>query len=305
MSQWSVVKSMVGIMSVLFSLSTLAAAIGPSVIPPLPTTQPAFNWVFSGIVTNEQAERYGFYFQIQGHENTYQVLSTLVDLEKNALIFVEENKAEIATVNEMNWQVGGAYLGFKPINNSWVFGVKTKSKQGFNFKIDTLSEVGQASKTQTLRPGLLFFVNQTGRLTGHLHLGSDQSDAFVTAKSAWFRQLNSQAQSAEEDSHPVTNMLCQFDDGSGFYATQLPERDALHGFIAGWRDAEGKPVSMSQFIRMKQLPTHEWQVSLALPALEMQFRDLLAVEGMPTNAISAGVVMGKRSGFCAAGKEIV
>jgi len=262
----------------------------------------AFNWVFSGIVTNESAERYGFYFQIQRHDHTYQVLSTLVDLEKHTLVFVEENEAVLPEDPDMNWQVGQAYLGFKPVNNSWVFGVKTESKQGFNFKIDTLSQLTQPTKTQTLRPGLLFFVNQTGRLTGHLHLGEDKVDEFVTAKHTWFRQLSSEA--LTNDPHPVTNVLCQFDDGSGFYATHLLESDASRGFVAGWRDASGKPVSMSQFVHMKSLPNHDWQISSTLPALQMQFSDLLAKPG-ESKAISAGIISGKRSGFCAAGKEVV
>lgn len=262
------------------------------------------NWVFSGMVSNEQADRYGYYFELQRKGEKFRILSALVNMEKKTLVFVEEHEAEVRDVSSQNWQVGGSYLGFNPETHRLSFGVKNAAEQGFSFKIDTLAEPISATHPQTLRTGLALNVMQTGRVNGNLYLGKDHGDEFVTAKQTWFRQLTSKGHGQTETKHDLTNVLCQFDDGSGFYATNMPAEDAMRGFVAGWRDPAGKPVKMSQFVKISQDLQHEWNLSASFPAFNVRFSDLL-VNQRPIGQIAAGIVVGKKSGFCTAGKERV
>jgi hypothetical protein len=262
--------------------------------------QDSFNWVFSGMINNEQAERYGYYFEIQKKGDQFRILSALINLERKSLVFVEESQAKLKDIALLNWQVGHSYFGFNTVTHNLAFGVKTPTGQGFSFKVDALNDPVSTTKPQSLSAELALNVIQMGRLNGHLYLGPEHADEFVTAKQTWFRQLFGKTNKPHEKNHDVTGVLCQFDDGSGFYAMHLPESDALRGFVAGWRDPAGKPVKMSQFVKITENLPHEWDLSVSLPALHVRFSDVLA-----KNGIAAGVVKGKKSGFCTAEKERV
>lgn len=259
----------------------------------------SFNWIFSGMVTNEQAVRYGYYFEIQKKDAHVRVLSALINLEQKTLVFVDEDEATVPESSGLKWQVGRSYFGFNPMTHRLMFGVKTAENQGLGFYVDTLDEPLSTTKPQILRAGLALNVIQMGRLTGHVYLGGDQ-DEFVSAKQTWFRQLSGKSMVQTDASHQATGVLCQFDDGSGFYAMNVPEADALRGFVAGWRDATGKALKMSQFVKITEDIPHEWDLSIPLPSMHVHFSDLLA-----KGQIAAGVVQGKYSGFCTAEKEQV
>lgn len=254
----------------------------------------AFNWVFSGMVRNELGGRYGYYFEIQRQGEKFRILSTLVDVNQKKVIFVDENTATLPNAASVNWQVGRAYLGMNAETHRWVLGVEAPHHKGFHFKLDALNF--RERPANPLSDKLALSVLQTERLNGHVSLGPSREDEFVSARHTWFRQLKAHHQGAP---HPMTQVFCQFNDGSGFYATHLLTPKALRGFMAGWRTASGEAVRMSQFVSIHQTAPQEWDLSATLPAFHVRFSNLLPP---PTalSPLSAGVVEGKLSGFCTA-----
>ena len=97
-------------------------------------------WVFSGLVTNENGEPYNYYFQMQRKDNQFQHVAMLMDSQTKKLLLFDESDATLSHFVTTNWHVGEAFMQFNPINNSWVFGVKTKANKGFNFKVDMLGQ---------------------------------------------------------------------------------------------------------------------------------------------------------------------
>lgn len=265
-------------------------------------TQQALNWVFSGMVKNDEDHHYGYYVEIQRQQQQVHMLSALIQIETKTLVFVEESDATLPLVAGLNWQVGRSYFGFNPATHRVALGVKTANEQGFSLKIDTVNESSSLMNPQSLRSGLALNVLQMGQVHGHIVLGA-QKDEFVTAKQAWFRQLDTK-QATVANKPALTDVLCQFDDGSGFYAIHLPVQDAQSGFAAGWRDAKGHAVPMSQFVKITQALPHEWDLSISLPATHIKFSDLLSKQ-RKIGEVAAGVVVGKRPGFCTAGREKV
>src|SRR5690349_218218 len=164
---------------VLLTGSCAAIANEPDVFEPAKKeTSPSSNalqadWVFSGMVTNESGEHYNYYFQIQRNDRKFHAVATLIDSQTKNVLLYEENTTLIEHFDGNNWQVGSLFLQFNPINNSWVFGVKTKDKKGFNFKVDMLKQAENTPTIQDLRSGIELLINQTGRLNGHLLSGTE------------------------------------------------------------------------------------------------------------------------------------
>lgn len=258
------------------------------------------DWVFSGIVTNESGERYSYYFQMHRQGTQFHAVATLVDGQTKNLLLFEESNATIENPDVSNWRVGRAFLQFNPITNSWVFGVKAKENKGFNFKADMMRNNQNASATQDLRSGIELLISQTGRLNGHLQTGSENSEQFVTAPKAWFRQI--WVSKPQDAHHPFTGVLCQFNDGSAFYSVNLQETDALRGAIAGWRDAQGTPISMSQFVTIKETKEGVWSIHVASPKVNLLLQDALAKEG-DKHQLIAGLTNDLKPGFCSISKD--
>lgn len=256
----------------------------------LPKDAQYVNRIFSGIVSNENGEQYGYFFQMQHSGNVLKSTAALFDAQTKVVIFQDENQTEYDHHSTYHWQVGRSFLSFNPINASWVFGVKTKDKNGFNFKIDMLTQSNDQSFEEKLRPGMSVIISQTNSLNGHIRASGHEE--FVTAKHAWFRQVA--MSTVDDSSHLVSGLLCYFDDNSGFYSMKLPESDALHGSMAGRFDAEGMPAEMSQFIHVKQLPEGPWDIHIPSPNYH-----LVLSEYMKQNAMIAGFVTHDTSlGFC-------
>lgn len=259
-------------------------------------------WVFSGIVTNESGERYNYYFQMQRKDNKLHAVATLIDGQNKEILLFEENNAVIKQPESGNWQAGRAFMQFNPINNSWVFGVKAKAKIGFNFKVDMLRQTVTVPPTQDLRSGVQLLVNQTGRLNGHLQTGALAKEQFVTAPKAWFKQM--WVSKPQNSTHPLTGVLCQFNDGSGFYAVNLQESDALRGAVAGWRDIAGVPMSMSQFVSIKNTEEGQWRIQIPSPKIRLALKDALA-KGSEHHQLIAGQTDALMPGFCTISKDEV
>lgn len=261
----------------------------------LPTESIHANWVFSGVVTNENGDNYGYFFQMQREDAQFHVISALFDGQSKTVLLLDESEATIHNPAVNNWHVGRAFLRFNPINNSWIFGLQPQDKKGFNFKVDMQSE--NTPITQDLRQGLALLVSQTSHLNGHIQTGDDSKEQFVTAKNAWFRQV--WLTEHQERSHPFTGVLCRFNDGSGFYSVNMNEADALRGAVAGWCDGQGTSAMMSQFINVKQAPDGPWHIRVTSPSLHLILSDFIK-----QNSVVAGfVAQGTNPGFCMLSKE--
>jgi hypothetical protein len=251
-------------------------------------------------VTNENGEKYGYFFQMRREGNQFHAITALLDEQSKSLMFLDE-EAEIIQDNlSYDWHVGHAFLRFNPINDSWIFGLKNKDKKGFNFKVDMAKEDDRAPVSQKLRDGVELLVSQTSRLNGHLNVGEGGEEQFVTAKNAWFRQV--WLSEKQKTTHPFTGVLCHFNNGSGFYSANMTESDAIRGAVAGWRDGEGLSAVMSQFINIKQTPEGAWHINIAAPDLHLVLSNFIQKKSI----VAAGFVeQGKSPGFCMVSKETV
>ncbi len=257
----------------------------------LPAVSTHVNWVFSGVVANESGEQFAYFFQMQRRENTFHSIAALFDAQTRALVFMDEGDADINEADPYNWHVGRSFLRFNAINASWVFGLTTKDKKGFNFKVDMLNQPEHNPVAQDLRSGVEFMASQTGQLSGHIRTDEASNEQFVSAKNAWFRQIwlsNTQAKS-----HQLNNVLCRFNDGSGFYSMNMFESDAMRGSVAGWFDPQGVSLAMSQFINVKEAP-EGWHINIASPKL-----NFLLSGAVKQDSVVAGFVTEKdKQGFC-------
>lgn len=287
---------------VFFLLVPLAHAVDDEFLNQfLPTNSSDASWVFSGVVLSESGEKYGYFFQMHREGNQFHAMAALLDEQSQSLILLDESKAIIHdNYLSYNWHVGDAFLRFNPINDSWIFGLKNKDKKGFNFKVDMSKEDDKLPVSQQLRDGVELLVSQTSRLNGHVNIGDGRSDQFVTAKSAWFRQIWLSAK--QEKTHPFTGVLCQFNDGSGFYSANMTEKDAIRGAVAGWHDGEGGASVMSQFIHIQQSPQGPWHINVPSPNLHLILSKFIQQDSV----VAAGFVdEGKAPGFCMVSKEVV
>lgn len=255
-------------------------------------------WVFSGIVTSETGENYGYFFQMQRDNQHFHATAALLDETTKRVLFREDSEADIENVMPYDWHVGRAFLRFNSINHNWIFGVKSKENLGFNFKVDMLKQFETTPSFHHLRSDVLMLVSKTSELNGHVMTGDSRSEQFVTAEDSWFRQVWQTAQ--DNKAHDVTSVLCRFNDGSGFYSVNLQESDAQSGAIAGWFNPEGVRQTMSQFIDVSHAKEGAWHIQSQAPRL-----DLVIAEAMQQNSVVAGFVEGnKNPGFCMLNKNI-
>ena len=265
----------------------------------LPADGQHVHWAFSGVAFGEDGEQYGYFFQMDRDGSHFRSHTALFDAQTKAVILSDESEAQLDAPKSYYWRVGHSFLKFNPINDSWVFGLKTKDQKGFNFKIDMASSLDKPARSEMLRSGVLVLVGQTSLLNGHIKIGDDKKEQFVTAKHAWFRQV--WMTSSQDTDHAINGVLCRFDDGSSFYSVNLPESDALRGASAGWFDPEGVPAAMSQFIRVKTL-TNKDEVDIRIPSPE---RHVILSLGLKNASVMAGFVTGKTPGFCVLSEDLL
>ncbi len=257
------------------------------------------SWVFSGVVTNESGESYGYFFQMQRRGEQFHSIAALLDGQDHHVILFDESETTMKKPIPYHWNVGRAFMQFNPINNSWIFGLKTQDKKGFNFKVDLIKQMGQTWSVQNVRSGVALLVNQTGHLNGHIQSGKESKEQFITAKNAWFRQI--WLTGHEDEPHPFTGVLCRFHDGSGFYSLNMLPPDTLQGPTAGWCDEQGTSSVMSQFISVKQEAEGPWHIRVTSPNLHLILADV-----MEQNTVVAGFVQeGKTTGFCMLSQDAI
>jgi hypothetical protein len=250
------------------------------------------NWVFSGMVSTELGEHYAYFLQMQRHDNQFHATSALFDVQSKQLILFDDSSVIIKDPEKFSWRVGHSFLRFNAINDSWIVGLKTPDKKGFNFKIDMLNQPQKNLVAQNMRSGIDFVVVQTGQINGHIKTGKENVEQFVTAKDTWFRQI--WQTNTQDIKHPLSTALCKFNDGSGFYSMNIPEPDAVRAAVAAWFDAEGLSSSMSQFVKVTEVSEGDWHIKISSPKL-----NFILSNNIKQNTIVAGFVDEKdKNGFC-------
>lgn len=253
------------------------------------------SWTFSGMVNNESGERYGYFFQMQRHGSDFHSKTALIDGQTNKLVLFYEGDEKIENSTQLNWHVGRSFIRYNPINDSWIFGVKVEDKKGFNFKVDMLKQANKDNETSILRPGVELQALQTSSLNGHVQTGAENKEQFVTGNNAWFGKLWFSKE--QQTAHDISTTYCRLSNDNGFYSANLKESDATGAAVAGWRDATGNKVKMSQFISIKNLADNQSMLSVGLPKLKLKLFNTLNTENNKSLSI-AGFSKENPRGFC-------
>lgn len=278
-----------------FMLQGAQAAADEEVKPFLPTNSRHANWLFSGVVMNENGERYGYFFQMQRRDRTLHALTALIDMQTKQVLLLDENTEILTDTTQYTWKAGRAFMYFNPINGNWIFGLKTKDKQGFNFKVDLLSGLKNPPIVQEIRPGIELLVGQTGALNGHIYVNHEKKEQFVTSPSAWFRQVWLSENLEQEKPHAFSGLVCRLDDGGGFYSVNMEESDLHQGAVTGLFDAQGKARPMSQFIEVKRSQAEaNWQIDIQTPRHHLILSDLIQEKPV----VAGFVTYDAQSAFC-------
>jgi hypothetical protein len=256
------------------------------------------SWIFSGMVTNEAGDKYGYFFEMKRQGSEFHAKAALIDGQTNQLIFFYEEKELITQETLLNWHVGHAFIRFNPINDSWVFGVKNKDKKGFNFKVDMLKQSNQDKATLILRPGVKLQALQTSQLNGHILV--DEKEQFVTGNKAWFGKLI--LTEDQKNAHDISATFCHLNDDNGFYSAKLKEQDALSAAVAGWLGPTGNRVKMSQFVSIKSLDNHQCVLNVSFPKLTLKLLNTLKADDS-SHAI-AGFSKENKAAFCFVTEEL-
>lgn len=283
---------------ILFISTFVFAADGADVDQIVQPDAPAVgSWTFSGMVTNESGDRYGYFFQMQRQGSEFHAKTALIDGETNKLVLFYEGTEKLDKSNQLNWHVGRSFIRYNPINDSWIFGVKAENEKGFNFKVDMLKQGnnGNEHETLVLRPGVELQALQTSRLNGHIQTGVGNKEQFVTGNNAWFGKVWFSKE--QKSAHDISTTFCRLSNDNGFYSANLKEADATGGAVAGWRDATGNKVKMSQFLSIKSLAKDQCLLSLGLPKLSLKVLNSLKHEENSPLSV-AGFSKENPKGFC-------
>ncbi|PWY56410.1 hypothetical protein DGG96_02675 [Legionella qingyii] len=251
------------------------------------------SWTFSGMVKNESGDKYGYFFEMHRQGSEFHTKAALIDGQTNQLVFFNEDKEKIEQSTPLDWHVGYSFIRYNPINDSWIFGVKTADKKGFNFKVDMLKQANNVNDSLILRPGVKLQVLQTSQLNGHLRI--DDKEQFVTGNKTWFGKLV--LNNDQKDTHEISTTFCRLTDDNGFYSANLKEKDATSAAVAGWLDPLGNKVKMSQFVSIKPLDNDLCMLSIGLPKLSLKLINTLKAND-PSSHTVAGFSKDGREGFC-------
>lgn len=277
------------------SLSVFAAEVDESQVPsqiPEPTIG---SWTFSGMVTNENGDKYGYFFQMKREGSDFHAKTALIDGKTNKLLLFYEGDEKIPQPNLLNWHVGRSFIRYNPINDSWIFGLKLKDNKGFNFKVDMIKQTNSPNETKELKPGITIQAIQSSRLNGHLQTGADEKEQFVTGNKSWFAKLrfSKDPQVAQE----INATFCRLSNEKGFYSANLKQPHTAKTTVSGWRDASGSAVRMSQFVSIKSLGNNESMLQVGWPKLNLKVFNTLQNEDKAPFSI-AGFSKENPSEFC-------
>jgi len=255
------------------------------------------SWSLSGIADAETGESYGYFFIITKQQEKLWIDTEIIDLKTNEVLLARSSTGKITQQeNRLNWKVESAFFNYNPVNESWVFGVLDKNKQGFNFRVDGLKPYSKETDAIKGKQGSQFYFHQSARMNGNFSLA--KGEHFVTAKNAWIQHQWFDKKIDEVDSK---QLLCRFKDDSGFYAVQYLRNNAVLLSVADWLMNDGSQLPVSQFGQIKSQGKNAWAINLSLPNLLLQFSSTkpltYSVDQRVMN-ISAGSVKQKPQGFC-------
>jgi len=254
------------------------------------------SWTFVGVASNEENERYYYYFQLiqQARMRTVQVLLVDAQNKNKQEYFLKEEKSAPETLSSL--QAGRAFLRFNAINNSWIFGLKNKNGEGFNFRVELLKQSEEADNEKDIAKGVHLEVTNIRRMNGHVRWGKNKKEEFVTADQNWYRNIV--VQDAKVFHSTIQGVFCFLNDGARFYSVKLPLEKAKSASEIRWWDPEGKSRRVSQFLQQKVMDG-KILLSLKVPAIRLTVEDLLW-QPSPANILQAGFVStaDKSSGFC-------
>jgi len=289
------VRSFLVSLTLLVTSNVFAAdAVEPEAVV-IPVQPKVGSWTFSGMVANESGENYGYFFQVLRQGSDFYAKTALVDGQTNKLVFFYEKNEKIEDSTNINWHVGQSFIRYNPINDSWIFGVKADEDKGFNFKVDMMKHASNDTETISLRPGVELQAIQTSSLNGHIKLGDEAKEQFVTGNNAWYSKL--WFSTDQKTSHAISTTFCRLGNENGFYSANLKEADATRAAVAGWRDAAGNKVKMSQFITVKPLKDNQCLLSVGLPRLNLKLYNTLKTQDKAPLSF-AGFSKQNPKGFC-------
>lgn len=263
-------------------------------LPPAPIYA---NWMFSGLVSNENGETYGYFFQMKREGDNFHAVTALFDAESKKILFSDESDATIADSTPYNWHVGRAFMRFNAINNSWIFGLKTKNNKGFNFKVDMLKRPESLAVVQSIQSGVQLLVNQATHLNGHIQTGNEKEE-FVTAKNAWFRQI--WFAERHESRFPFAGILCRFNDGSGFYSVKMTKKFTLNPNVSKWFDDQGASTDLSRSVRIKKDKKGDVDIYITSHNLHLALKDAIK-----NASVFSGFITKGKPGFCVLTEEVM
>ena len=257
-----------------------------------PTNSKYASWVFLGMVENEIGEVYNYFFQLQRHDKQFHAMVALFDYQTKKMVVEENSSAIIENPTSFKWNIGRAFLRYNKITNSWVFGLKSANKLGFNFKVNMLNKPEDSPITRYFREGVSFVVAQAGQLNGHIMVAANDKDQFVTANNTWFRQI--WLKNDPKNMQSLNSLLCRFNDGRGLYSIRILDAANTQDSIAGLYDDEGASMSVSQFVQIEKGEDDYWHIKVSMPKM-----DLLLADAYQKNEVIAGYIVNNNShGFC-------
>lgn len=216
-------------------------------------------WTISGLLHNEQDEYYGFMMILERQEQVLHAFASLYDLNEKKLIWHQEDTQYLELNTPCSQSAGGFYWHFSPINQSFILAYqdqKTK-KQLFNLKMDFMQPIIVTPKI-SLTPTLKVKQYWSGSINGHIHTPDEQ---FVTSASVWVQNI--WQNKTDTQTHPFSEILCQFQDGSSLFAIQAPEKNGLHAALAGLYDKDSQRQTISQFINLTPPNQDDYEIKLS------------------------------------------
>lgn len=213
--------------------------------------------LINGILHDDKANKYSFYFEMHREHKQYIVNTSLIDVKTKKII--SSYKKTIFSEN-FKGKVGRAYLLFNPVTASWLLGVKNVYK----IKINMLKNRNQVK--HHLAKSIVFENYQTGRING------DIKGVFVSGSHAWYSHIS--AQKALKLNRKLSCLICTDKDGAGFSYIVLGKKKAILATFAHWINAAGQSLKMSQFIKLTSKSKITTEIKISMPHKKITFENI-------------------------------
>lgn len=242
---------------------------------------PAVNhesWYLSGLVENEQAERFAYYFVVHRNKEHFSYFTQLISMQTGLPIFQSSDKADISLATRLgiNFKIGEGFLRYNEISDSWLFGVDTK--KGFNLRVESAPmkahEVSHLNKVS-------FYILQSKRVNGQI--SKENKPEFVTSSNAWIAHQWQEA--APEKNIMIERLLCRFYDNQGVMMVRARKGGDVVYSNADLLDRFGESHAVSQFSFISQTNKTSWEVKLVSPKKNF---DISTVEPFQVTQKNAG-----------------